>query len=646
MKMKKLLCIIGLCSLLSSCITDVKLDEVNTDISLSPALALPIGDVHVHMTDLLNFVDSSFISTDSLNGIYVFYEQNDNNIAFTADEFSTGERLQETLTLTTVEEVNQTIKTADEYIDSINYRIKALKQSLIDNNLNEPIAHITPPDDFLLTEDLTNDIDNVNKQIDIVNDLLVNNILGNVLPNITIKEIEELELIKKLDEFTIPKDNNFLFSKHTKYNFGFNDYDEGVSDIHIDSAVITHADIDLELEIENVNFSNGDYLLVHFHFPKILDDSLSNIFENIKITNNKFSFHDKMEHFMAHFDDINNSNETDLSIDFELVSNGGLTLTRKTKINFDVQIKFMNFDELYGHVWQKEKFQGGEIAFDVPTNLFNSSLLNDNNILFYNPQIDFKFNHNMGIPMLLEIDNFYYIKDNIKHEYENNESCKFTIGTPDAIKGTNTSHFTLDNTNSPIAKILQEFPEHVGVNWSIYTNDSTRNSVHFLTNPIEASMDMSVTIPFQFDKMTQISYKDTINADLTSILSSITDIAEIDTLCLYLDILSHLPATTNLKLYFLDENSNLIFETNYFEIIGAIVDEQGKVATPTEQNKTISINNDLIQDIVKTKQIMFDVNLKGYDNESLIYIQSTDKIDIMLSAYVKPKINITSKSLE
>lgn len=58
--MKKLLTIILLCGLLSSCMTDVNLKDVNTDISLNPALALPIGSVHAHMMDLLTLVDSSY----------------------------------------------------------------------------------------------------------------------------------------------------------------------------------------------------------------------------------------------------------------------------------------------------------------------------------------------------------------------------------------------------------------------------------------------------------------------------------------------------------------------------------------------------------------------------------------------------------
>ena len=67
--MKKLLTFILLCGLLSSCITDINLKDANTDISLNPALAIPIGSVHAHMIDLLTLVDSSYIKEDAHNGI-------------------------------------------------------------------------------------------------------------------------------------------------------------------------------------------------------------------------------------------------------------------------------------------------------------------------------------------------------------------------------------------------------------------------------------------------------------------------------------------------------------------------------------------------------------------------------------------------
>jgi hypothetical protein len=155
-------------------------------------------------------------------------------------------------------------------------------------------------------------------------------------------------------------------------------------------------------------------------------------------------------------------------------------------------------------------------------------------------------------------------------------------------------------------------------------------------------MDIDVTVPFQFDESTSFTYKDTIEADLEELLQDITTMVNIDTLCLYLDITSALPATACAKLYYFDENNELLYESTNFEITAAAVDEEGRVTTPTEQSKTISFNSELAKQIMSTKSIMFEVGLKSKDEMSKIYIQSTDKIDLNLSAFAKAKINITT----
>ena len=49
-------------------------------------------------------------------------------------------------------------------------------------------------------------------------------------------------------------------------------------------------------------------------------------------------------------------------------------------------------------------------------------------------------------------------------------------------------------------------------------------------------MDFEINIPFQFDPTTHITYEDTLAVDLKNMLSTITDVVNIDTLSIYLDI--------------------------------------------------------------------------------------------------------------
>jgi hypothetical protein len=383
--------------------------------------------------------------------------------------------------------------------------------------------------------------------------------------------------------------------------------------------------------------------LVTLDFPQLFDEELENKFKTIKITDNNFIFSEKFHDVVARLQAINQNDKTELAVTFTLVSNGAMKISRDAKINFSTEVNAINFEQIYGHIWQKDEFKSGEISFDIPEGLFSSDLITNNNILLSNPQINVNFKHNMGIPMLLKIDNFYYVKNGEKIYLDKNDehnSIELEIEKPTEINEFATKEIKLDNTNSPIAELIQKLPEQVGITWHALTPLTNSNDVHFIVNPLVAEMDLDVTVPFQFDENTHFTYKDTIATDLESMLQNITDMANIDTLCLYLDVTSALPASVSVKLYYYDENNELLYESTDFEIGAAEVDANGRVMTPTIQNKTITLNSIIAQKVMATKNIVLEVGLKSKDEKSKIYIQSTDAIDIDMSAFIKVKSSI------
>lgn len=655
--MKKLLTIILLCGLLSSCMTDVNLKDVNTDISLNPALALPIGSVHAHMTDLLSFVDSSFVNTDENNGIYIYFEQDSISIDFDVNvSFEKGEKLDETLTLGRIEAVNAAFSTIDQYIISFNEKIRTIKHILQTGEL-ETIEPIEKPIGIVLPNEYLAQIDQINNHIETINEFAGQDIsslpeplqkpileaLGKIK-----KEIDAIGELEAFTEVTLPK-TEFSFTQESGYNFGFYEYIEGEKNIRVDSLLITTANIDFELYISGVDFSDGSYLLVQFGFPQLFDEAIQDRFETLKITDNKFVFREELHDAMAKLNAVNNGDTTKLTLTFTFISNGAMTISRNAKINFTSEVNAINFKELYGHIWQKDDFRTGNISFEIPAELFKSDLITKNNILLSNPQIGINFKHNIGIPMTLKLDDFYYVKDGEKTFLEKGDqrhSIEIEIEKPKEANDLSYNEFKLDNTNSPIAELIQKYPDSIGITWHVLTPWTESEDKHFFVNPLVADMDMDVTVPFQFDPTTRISYKDTIAVDLEETLSTITDIVNIDTLSLYLNITSSLPATATIKLCYLDENNNLLFESKEFTIEAAEVDGEGRVLNPTKQNKEIGFNSNLAKKIMGTKNIVFEIALTTRDNNSKLYIQSTDKLDIDLSAYAKAKINLTTNSQE
>ena len=174
--------------------------------------------------------------------------------------------------------------------------------------------------------------------------------------------------------------------------------------------------------------------------------------------------------------------------------------------------------------------------------------------------------------MLLKIDNFYYEKNGEKFYLNENDkynSIELEIEKPKEINEFSAKEFKLDNTNSPIAELIQKFPERIGITWHALTPLTENNDRHFFVNPLVADMDLDVIVPFQFDENTYFTYDDTIEADFEELLQGIANSINIDTLCLYLDITSALPATVSAKLCYLDENNKLLYESTSFEIIAA-----------------------------------------------------------------------------
>ena len=152
----------------SSCVEKIDLNNMDNSITLNPALALPIGSIHANMTDLLNFVDSSFINVDEKNGIYIFFEQDGLNIDFAVDQFSKGEKLNETLTLSRIEEVNNAFTTIDSYIVDFNNKIDEIT-NIINTGKISYIEPLQEPEGIILPNKITSQISEINKNIEQIN---------------------------------------------------------------------------------------------------------------------------------------------------------------------------------------------------------------------------------------------------------------------------------------------------------------------------------------------------------------------------------------------------------------------------------------------------------------------------------------------
>ena len=193
------------------------------------------------------------------------------------NQFEKGEKLNETLTIGKIEEVNTAFTTIDQYIVNFNAKIRTIKNII---NTGE-ITHIDPiekPELIVLPDEYLDQIAQINKNIETINKFAGQNI--NNLPETlqkpikeALKEVEkEINNIDELKPFTevILPETEFSFIQESSYNFGFSQYIEGEKNIRIDSILITTANIDFEIIpsdkiLEFINKLNPAILIIDFN---------------------------------------------------------------------------------------------------------------------------------------------------------------------------------------------------------------------------------------------------------------------------------------------------------------------------------------------------------------------------------------------
>ena len=561
MKIKKLLTYFAICTLFASCITDVNIEDINADMTLGTSLALPIGSVHANMMNLLDIVDSTYVTSDSTNAICLLYEQNNINLELNLDtSFRKGEYLKETLTL----------------------RTRPCFQELF-----------------------------------------------SVLPS----NIKSIPLPIGV----------YVFNVDTVYNLDFNRIKEDEI-TQIDWARIDKANIDFIVKVEGIELSEENFLIMSLHYPCLLDEEYDHLFEDITITTNNFSMKEAMNNFIAYFEELD-GNFIDLEIDFKLVSSGTTTISRDAKLTFETEINLINTHEVHGFVWYKDPIDAGKITYDIPQDIFQNELLANNKLLFANPEVTIKATTNVGLPLRLELTDVYATKgDRIEYALFNGQDNAIqNLNIPTEAYDSATTTITINREYGSLHTLLSMLPETINLDYKVTTPQETKTKIgeQFLTIPPLARLDIQAKLPFQFDPTTSFTYKDTLDANLSELLGSSLEIINIDTICIYLDVNSSLPVNASLKLGYLNENNDLIMESEHFKINSAEVDQEGRVQTPTTTELALATSSQTIEDVYDTKKIVLEIGVEGYDENSMIYFETTNAIDIKVSAFAKAKAELS-----
>ena len=472
---------------------------------------------------------------------------------------------------------------------------------------------------------------------------------GNLNEIISIKdELPNGEALLMGGSITIPAGEKISFSTSYDYDFVFNEFSSEVI-TRVDSMLVGSSVLNCQYSLENINISDNTPLKMIISFPDIT--YLENYTIERIISNSIGSFNETLENYLLHFN--NDETKTPIRIDFEIVSDGNLTIYPNSTIQLSSQFRLIQSQIAWGYFDHAKYVSRDLIQQVLPENFFDNPNITNNKLLFADPKINLNIHSNVGIPLIFNFDSIYVITTNNERIYADFDgSTKFTmpIDKPSTTYGTDIHTFTFDKEYGKTNRLFEAIPKEIIYQWEVATQQykSDDDKIHYLVEPIELTMDVEVKIPLQLNPTSFFTYSDTIEANLSDLIGS-TDSMEninIEVLKLYLKHVNIMPLKTTVTPHFLDENSNIIDFDCQIEIASAKVDSEGAAIEENIGESVIEIKSEDIDKIMKTNKIALYINFYGYDENSMIKITMDDKLSLHLSVFAKGGIKLNNSTTE
>ena len=461
-----------------------------------------------------------------------------------------------------------------------------------------------------------------------------------------VKDIDAIgEIIALLpgDDAILPE-GDYTYSYSDFYPFGFNEKVEGEKEYRIDSCYFRTATLDFDINVSGFEVSEENYIDVDILFPDLIVDGSPLRMRN-KITTPEGKITDVFTNFPVYFGADNTENLQEIKVDITFHSAGEAGINRAAAVNFGTKFEFIGIDHVYGYFYNREPLFEDHAVVSLPENSIFDRFFEDNRLLIRDPQIYFNLYSNVGIPINLHIDNL-----SAEDKNGNKVSANFDGSTTKVIDLTlpvlnddrttvpSETNVLLNREHGETNKLFTIFPQTISYQWSAYSNDDTPDDVHFLFGDPFIAIDAKAVLPLVLDAGSILNFDTVIDADLTNLIpyEEIT----IENLNLYLDIANMMPFALDVSLVCLGENGEVVYQGSNVTLNAAVVDDEGRAVSPSNQSIEIRCKDESISNILKTKSIGLKLAITGRDAESGIYIQTTNDIKMSISAFVKLNADI------
>ena len=295
-----------------------------------------------------------------------------------------------------------------------------------------------------------------------------------------------------------------------------------------------------------------------------------------------------------------------IPIHFEVFIDSGnelITLTNEdyAEVNFsfsDLSIKYAD-----GYFGDYEIDLGGDIV-DIDLQIFEDF---DSGLILDDPQFIIRVFNSVGVGASINagLNAFSPNLDNAIFSF--NE----IIESPLSVGGVIEQSWVYDKNNSTIENIIALPPQQIEYFGSANLNGSSSGNLNFITSDSKMTLGVEVDFPMSLN-IANISLKDTI------VINEIENVNNIESLSLFMNIDNGFPLDTKLDILLRDSVSNITFDTlEIANFSSGITDDNGYLIESYFSKNQFNLNNNQIENLSKSNQLVLDVTLNTEDNKSI-----------------------------
>lgn len=317
------------------------------------------------------------------------------------------------------------------------------------------------------------------------------------------------------------------------------------------------------------------------------------------------------------------SDSLEVHVGFEIISNGEiLEYNNEDELFVDITIENVEFSYVEGDFGQSTHLiPDGMITLN--TQLFDQL---DEDLFFEEPKLAIRSTSGFGIPMEMDLS----LSCDKDGQLINLDATNLPIYGPNISQGniTITSVNELDIYNSNISDLINAHVQEIYYSGVVRTNQNEISELNSLYLESSVNMDIEVDMPL-YMKMSQMQFVDSLGFGLGD--ENVDQGFQLRTF-----IKNDFPFDTDAMLLFRDTLLNVELDSIKIEgIQSSEIDAQGNLIAPSLFDRTYELNQDQIDAVLNSNQLVAKIDLQTRANtSSSVKIYSDYKVSVNLGMIV------------